>query len=199
MVRRMATASTRLHQLIDSILEYARLESGQLVTCCEPIDLLALAAGVVDELRPQAEGKRLSLVATPAADLPPLESDPRLVRLIVVNLVGNAVKYTERGTVRVTLSHAGNAHRLAVQDTGPGIPLDRQSFIFEPFEQLEPVRQKHSPGVGLGLAIVRELAEALGGRIELDSTVGDGSTFTVVLPRLTPRPSSRAADEERLD
>jgi len=84
------------------------------------------------------------------------------------------------------MEHADGAHRLAVRDTGPGISPEQQTIIFEPFEQLEPIRQKHVPGVGLGLALVREMAGALGGRIELTSQVGAGSTFAVVLPPPSP-------------
>jgi signal transduction histidine kinase len=85
----------------------------------------------------------------------------------------------------VSLAPAEGSHRLAVRDTGPGSPPEQQAIIFEPFEQLEPVRQKHTPGVGLGLALVKEMAGALGGRIELTSQTGAGSTFTVVLPAVS--------------
>ncbi len=94
----------------------------------------------------------------------------------------NAIKYTERGSVEVALSKNNGTHRLAVTDTGPGIKPEHRGLIFEPFEQLEPLRRKHTPGVGLGLALVREMTGALGGRIELSSEVGVGSTFAVDLP-----------------
>src|SRR5207244_9923264 len=98
-----------------------------------PLDLGALAADVVEEMRPLAEQKQLALhVAAPPA-LPPLLSDAQLVRLILVNLIGNGIKYTEQGGVEVSVSHDEGVHRLAVIDSGPGIPADRQRVIFEPF------------------------------------------------------------------
>jgi signal transduction histidine kinase len=148
----------------------------------EPIDLAVLAAETVEEMLPQAQQKNLELGLLPAPELPPLQSDPRLVRLILTNLLDNALKYTEQGGVEVSIGLEEGAHRLAVRDTGPGIATEQQALIFEPFEQLEPIRQKHTPGVGLGLALVREMAGALGGRIELTSQPGAGSTFSVVLP-----------------
>src|SRR5262249_52996986 len=100
----------------------------------------------------------------------------------------NALKYTEQGAIEVSFGHADGAHHLVVRDTGPGIPPEQQMTIFEPFEQLEPIRQKHTPGVGLGLALVKEMAGALGGRVELTSQLGAGSTFSVVLPSIGPPP-----------
>jgi signal transduction histidine kinase len=122
-----------------------------------------------------------------------LRSDARLVRLILVNLVGNAVKFCEHGVVEVSLSPCGEEHQIVVSDTGPGIPADKQSLIFEPFEQLEPVQQKHTPGVGLGLAIVREAVRALRGRVEVRSEVGQGSSFLVTLPSLPQEEAEQAA------
>jgi signal transduction histidine kinase len=113
-----------------------------------------VAASTLSELAAQAEQKRLALRLTPAPELRPLRSDARLVRLILTNLVDNALKYTERGEVEVTLAYGAGVHRFAVRDTGPGIPGDMQTSIFEPFAHLDPVRHKHTPGLGLGLALV---------------------------------------------
>jgi len=99
-----------------------------------------------------------------------------------------------RGAVDLSCSHQGDVHRLSVRDSGPGIPPDIHTHIFEPFEQLEPVHQKHTPGVGLGLALVREMVQALGGHVELESRVGAGSTFTVILPA---HDAHAAVDQER--
>jgi len=181
-VRRMASASRRLSQLVESLLEKTRIESGRLTTRIEDVDLVALAQTVVDDAQAEAEQKALAVQVSAARALPPLVSDRRLVRLILGNLVGNAIKFTERGVVEVILAHRDGAHRIAVRDTGSGIPVERRAAIFEPFEQLESTPHKHAPGVGLGLALVQAMVEALGGSIELDSKVGVGSTFTVVLP-----------------
>jgi signal transduction histidine kinase len=184
MVRKIASSATRLQELIESLLEYARIEGGRLRVELEPFDARALCEGVVEELTPQAEQKGISLAFAAPPDLPPLRSDPRLVRLVVVNLVGNAVKFTSQGTVALTLLAAPGGHAFRVEDSGPGIPAEDHERIFEPFEQMEPIPNKHTRGVGLGLSIVKEMVEALAGTIVLSSTVGQGSVFTVVLPSL---------------
>jgi signal transduction histidine kinase len=186
MVRKMATSAVRLHELIESLLEYARIEGGRLRVEVEPVDTRALCEGVIEELGPQAEQKgiALRLGEGDGRALPALRSDPRLLRLVVVNLVGNAVKFTERGAVDVEVAHGAGAHLIRVRDSGPGIPRADHARIFEPFEQMEPITNKHTRGVGLGLSIVKEMVEALQGRIDLVSDVGRGSVFEVTLPSL---------------
>jgi signal transduction histidine kinase len=111
-----------------------------------------------------------------------VHTKPRLVRLVRVNLLANAVKATQRGQVTGGLAASAGWVRLSVRDTGAGIPADERTLVFEPFEQRESIRRKSTPGIGLGLALVREMVGALGGRVELESEVGVGSTFTVLLP-----------------
>jgi signal transduction histidine kinase len=183
--RRMTSATRRLADMIELLLQHARLESGRLAVRTEAIDVRELARATVEGLRPQAEQKGLALEVAPAPDLPPLRSDPQLVGLILGNLVANAVKFTEAGGVKVSLGVRDGAHVLEVRDTGPGISVEDQARIFEPFEQLGDVRRKHLPGIGLGLALVRQLTGALGGEVELTSSPGAGSTFRVVLPPIS--------------
>jgi signal transduction histidine kinase len=99
-----------------------------------------------------------------------------------VNLVGNGIKFTDRGGVTVSVEDGRGPQRVTVRDTGRGIAPADQARIFEPFEQLETLARKHTPGVGLGLALVRELVQALGGTIAVESTPGAGSAFTVCFP-----------------
>lgn len=187
LVQKIARSTDRLQDLIESLLEYARSESGRLTVQVAPFDLAVLVTEVVEEVRPQAEQKGLALNLTFAdAHLPPLESDARLVRLILINLVVNAVKFTVRGGIEISLAHVGGQHRITVRDTGVGIRPEHQAIIFEPFSQVESVNDKHKPGFGLGLALVRQMVDALGGQIELHSEVGVGSTFTVYLPQVSP-------------
>jgi signal transduction histidine kinase len=189
--RRMAGAMTRLEQLIESLLEYARIERGQSEIHAEAVYLADLAAATLGELGPQAEKKRLRLRLEVTPGLGPAWTDPRHVRLILVNLVANAIKFTEQGEVAVLVGRGeGEAFRVAVRDTGPGIPSEAQERIFEPFSPLEPFLHKHTPGVGLGLALVREMVEGLGGVIEVQSQLGVGSTFTVMLPASAPQRGS---------
>ena len=119
---RISASSVRLLGLIESLLEYAHIETGRLVVQRERVDVPALVQEVVSEMAPQAAEKGLELRVAPAGPLPAVESDPRLIRLIVANLVGNAIKFTMRGAVDLSCSHQGDVHRLSVRDSGPGIP-----------------------------------------------------------------------------
>jgi signal transduction histidine kinase len=178
---------TRLMALVESLLQYARVQSGKLVTSPRELELELIAADVADELAPQAAAKGLELRVVPLAHLArPLYSDPRILRLILVNLVANAIKYTEAGFVEVALDVEAGRHRLHVRDTGPGIPPDARVRIFEPFEQLGALKEKDQQraGVGLGLALVKEMVAALGATIALESELGKGTTFTVTVPPL---------------
>jgi signal transduction histidine kinase len=178
----ISRASGRLNEMIEALLEYVRLESGRMEVRREDVSLSAIAAAVIEDLAPQAQQKGLLVVLRATGPVPPAHTDPRLVRLILANLVGNAIKYTDVGGVEVAVDHDASGHRVRVSDTGPGIPLEKQGAIFEPFMQLEALAHKHTPGVGLGLTIARELARALGARITVASRVGSGSTFALVLP-----------------
>lgn len=188
-VERMTAVSSRLGAAIQSLLEHARYESGSLAIERDEVDVRALVSEVLEELRPQAEHKGLSLelrVEPPLTTAPTVPTDRRLLRLVLTNLASNAVKFTEHGSVVVTLADAENPDehgwRLIVEDTGPGIPEADRPRIFEPFQQLEPLRHKHNPGIGLGLALAREMVEALNGRICVESGAHGGSRFTVHLP-----------------
>jgi len=181
-IERVRRSSQRLSDLIESLLEHARIESGRVALSIERFDPSLLAAEVAAELAPQAESKGLALRVSAPSVRQEVETDPRLLRLILVNLLGNAIKYTQQGFVSLTVEQVGQESRFCVQDTGPGIPDGKKDHVFEPFTQLESVRNGLAPGVGLGLALVRQMTRALGGRIELESMMGTGSTFTVVLP-----------------
>jgi signal transduction histidine kinase len=185
-VRRMRTSVTRLVGLIDSLLEYTRVETGRIVVRPERFDLARLAADVVGELLPQAQHKLLEVALEPlAAPLRPIESDPRLVRIVLMNLAVNAVKYTDRGGVRIALADRPDGHLIEVRDTGPGIPPEDLPRIFEPFEQLGAAQRRYVSGVGFGLSLVRAIVEALGGDIDVRSSPS-GSVFSVRLPRSPP-------------
>ena len=111
-----------------------------------------------------------------------VQTDQGILRLVLINLIDNAIKFTEQGEIRISLERQAEFLEITVADTGPGIPPERRVNIFEPFEQGEHVKHKHSPGVGLGLVIVRRMIGILGGSIRLESVEGAGSTFIVMLP-----------------
>jgi len=185
-VARMRSATQRLTGLVESLLEFARMESGRVTLEPEVLDPARLAGEALEELRPQALAKQLTVSAPAPGTVPHLETDARLLRLVLLNLLSNAIKFTEAGSITVSIVAEGEEHRIAVRDTGRGVAPVDQARIFEPFEQLEEIARKHTPGVGLGLALVREMVSSLGGRIALESRVGEGSTFTVTLPSRRP-------------
>jgi len=179
---RITRSLKRLRELIRSLLDYVQLEAGRLEVRQQELDLVAVVTETVDDMQPHAKEKQLALsfIADPA--VPYARTDPRLVRLVLVNLLTNAFKYTDSGRVDVDLTHDGSGHRLSVRDTGPGIAAEDQARIFEPFTQLGSLEHKHAQGFGLGLALVKQMLGKLGARLEVSSVVGTGSTFTMVLP-----------------
>ena len=205
--RARASIRTAL-RLIDSLVELARVETGGLAIERVPMDVRSVAQEVAEEYRAAAKEKGLELEFRLPETLPIIHSDVDRVRQILANLVVNAVKYTERGriTVSVELCEAdprapgpGRWVAIAVSDTGPGIPEDQQEAIFGEFIRLDTGRDRRR-GAGLGLAISRRLARLLGGDITLESKLGKGSTFTLWLQQDRPVAASpqerqaRAAD-----
>lgn len=179
-VGKISRSSARLLDLVESLLQFGRFEAGHLQVASSSIDVFGIVTEVVEELRPRADEKGLELTLEGPREGATLISDPQLVRLIVMNLCENAIKYTHTGRVAVILEPAASGSVIVrVTDTGPGIAEGEHQRVFMPFEQLEPVRHRQSEGVGLGLALVRRIAEALRAQVELKSQEGVGSTFCV--------------------
>ncbi len=176
-----------LLSVINDILDFSKIESGKLKLGSEDFDPAALVRASAEVFEDAAKAKGLDLRVEIAADLPVLlRGDPGKIRQILFNLVGNAVKFTESGHIRVGADALAQADGrvvllLDVEDTGVGIPEDRQSSVFEPFTQGDAVFTKRFQGTGLGLSIVRRLVELMGGSISLDSQTGRGSRFEVAL------------------
>jgi PAS domain S-box-containing protein len=189
-VRSMRTSVQRLAVLVEALLEQSRIESGKVPLRVEQVDLAQVVAEAVEEARPEAEAKGLALRLEVHPGVPLLKTDPRLVRVVVANLVGNAVKFTPAGAVEVVVTDGGSECHIEVTDSGPGVAEEDRERIFQPFEQVAPIVEKHAPGLGLGLTLVRELCAALGARVELRSTLGSGSTFSVAIPTSPERPDS---------
>lgn len=201
-VRSIQSSAEHLRSLVDQILDLARLAAGRVEIHRVPVDLRAFALALAAELEPIAQAKGLTLSLAVGATLPRVRTDPGPLRQILVNLIGNAVKFTAEGGVRVharlvTATARGGeaapaalpaAHgvwvAIGVTDTGVGIAPEDRERIFEEFEQVAPQGRADSGrrGTGLGLAISRRLARALGGELTVDATPGQGSTFTVWLP-----------------
>jgi PAS domain S-box-containing protein len=183
----MAGASRTLLRLIDDLLDLAKAEAGRLDLAIAPFDLARLLRDVVRLHRGRAAERGLALNADFApADGIVLLGDAERLKQVIGNLVGNALKFTERGAVAVHVAVAANESgrrrlEVAVRDTGPGLPADRLEAVFAPFEQLDASFTRRHGGVGLGLAICRELVGRMGGTVTVESTVGEGSTFRVIL------------------
>jgi signal transduction histidine kinase len=185
-LQRISNCSADLLQLIDDVLTYSRVEAQRVPVRPERVDLCRLARETVALVEPLAMKKRLELsVSTPDGSLR-VETDPQMVRQILLNLLGNAVKFTERGSVRLEVASQSGEIRLRVRDTGLGIARADLDRIFEPFVQSEAVMTRRFAGTGLGLPISRTLATVLGGTLTLESTPGEGATFTLHLPRSAP-------------
>ncbi len=183
----------RLVKLVDDLLDLSRLESRHVTLDLQPVDVGALAAHTADKLRPLADAGGLTLlVQAPPGVVAPADRD-RLEQ-VLTNLIDNALKYTPPGgRVEVSVVPRGEEVEVTVSDTGRGIPPEDLPHVFERFYRVDRSRTRGSGGTGLGLAIARHIVEAHGGRISVRSRPGEGTTFTVTLPRNGgPRPDRTA-------
>lgn len=187
----MGRSGAHLLALINDVIDFARLDTGRLPLTSEPVDLHALVSDTVELLRPAADRASLRLASRVHPDAPRwVRGDGVRLRQVLINLLGNAVKFTPRGTVEVALEPRGADFALVVSDTGIGIADEVQARLFEAFEQGGP----QVAGSGLGLAISKRLVERMGGTISYSSVPGQGSVFTVSLPlEVLPAPVSARA------
>lgn len=178
----------RLATLVQRLLEQARVESGELVLKIEEIDLEEVAQPIVTSFQPQAAGHGVNLdlrVLRPAI----IEADEHRLSQVFVNLVDNALRYTpEGGTVSVTIDVEDGYGVIRVSDTGIGIPYKDLPYVFERFYVVDRSRARGFSGAGLGLSIVKQIAEAHGGNVQVESTLGSGTTFTVRIPVVSVQP-----------
>jgi signal transduction histidine kinase len=172
----------RLLTLIDSLLDFAKIEAGKLDVQVEPVDLEKIIGGAVLAVGSTASRNHVQVIRHIAPDLPILNTDRDKIAQIMLNLLDNAAKFTERGEIRVVAARHNGSLKLVVSDTGTGIPEQDLNRIFEEFQQARPANSKKYHGTGLGLAIVKRLVDLLDGSIEVSSEVNVGSTFTVTLP-----------------
>jgi len=190
----MVRGSARhLLDLINDVLDLSKIEAGQLETRADVFNLREAIEHVGGLVQPLAEKKKLSLTVTVSDGLQEIESDRRRVEQILLNLLNNAIKFTERGGVALSadliVDEGRPAVRLQVADTGIGIRAEDLGTLFQPFRQLDTGISRVHEGTGLGLAICRRLAALLGGRIFAESEPGRGSVFTLILPLQSPPPS----------
>jgi signal transduction histidine kinase len=178
----------RLLTLIESLLAFVRLEQGQMALNREPLELAPLVAGVVEPAQAKAGERKLTVTSEVAEGLPLILADPQELTMALTHLLDNATKFTPAGgtvTVRARLvagEGGGPAAEIAVQDTGMGIPADLHDKIFERFYQVDSSITRQFGGVGIGLAVVKQIIEAHGSRVVVESEPGKGSTFRFILP-----------------
>jgi PAS domain S-box-containing protein len=184
-LRLVQTSGKHLLSIINDLLDLAKIESGRIQITLETVDCRRVANEVVQSLQPLATGKGLALIIDPPGDTPALATaDRRALGQILINLINNAIKFTEAGEVRISLigpADPGGSVRIVVRDTGPGIPEPDRIRIFRAFERSAATAKSTDEGTGLGLHISQKLAELLHATISVSSVTGEGSTFTVSL------------------
>ena len=186
-VEAIRSCGSALIALIDEILDLAKIEAGRFDLVVDRVDLRRLTEGVVELLAPRAQSKGIEIAASFSAGAPRfVRADGPRLRQILMNLAGNAVKFTDRGGVCVTVERGDmSTARFSVIDTGPGVPADRRKAVFDSFEQGDSSHARRFEGAGLGLAISRELVRLMGGELTLSDNPGGGSifVFAVRLPK----------------
>jgi signal transduction histidine kinase len=176
------TSAGHLLELINDVLDLSKIEADQLTLTYQRFDLRSAIEGVSRSLQPPAVAKGLVLNTEIAPDVSHIRSDQRRVEQILLNLIGNAIKFTERGRIEVRCRRDGEFVRVSVADTGIGMKAEDLGSLFQPFRQLEIGLSRRFEGTGLGLCICKKILERLGGAIRVESSEGAGSTFSFTLP-----------------
>ncbi|WP_247713446.1 PAS domain S-box protein [Qipengyuania polymorpha] len=199
----LADSGKAMLALLNDLLDSAKIDAGRMLIEPQPVNVRHKLRGAITMMTPAAARKDVEIVLEADDDVPEwLESDPTRLRQIALNLIGNAVKFTESGRITVSLRTAegGERFEIAVSDTGIGIPQDKLEQIFEKFTQADSSIDRRFGGTGLGLPICAQLADLLGGSIAVESKVGKGSTFTLTLPLVTvdaPGKTTKEVKERR--
>ncbi|MEP7293716.1 MAG: HAMP domain-containing sensor histidine kinase, partial [Chloroflexota bacterium] len=177
--------SRRLLGLINDILDLAKIESGSLQAFLAPMSPQKVVRETLESLQSLADEKGLAMTAQFSDAVPEVVlGDANKLQQILANLLSNAIKFTDKGSVAVEVSVVDmNNWQLQVRDTGIGMPQDAAMYIFEPFQQVDGTEKRKYKGTGLGLAITKRLVTGLGGTIEVETKLNEGSTFTIKLPR----------------
>jgi signal transduction histidine kinase len=173
--------------LINEVLDLSKIEAGQLVLALADYSLKTVVETVYTAIEPLAKEKDLALKAEVSPDLPPGRGDERRLNQVLLNLVGNAIKFTDRGEVTIKAFKVNGSFEVAVRDTGPGISEANQVKLFQEFQQTDDSITRQKEGTGLGLAISKRIIEMHGGTIWVESTLGHGSTFFFKLPIIVER------------
>jgi signal transduction histidine kinase len=179
---RIRSNGKHLLGLINTVLDIAKIESGQFTLNIGEYTIESVVETVRSATESLAQNKKLALKTEVPKSLPVGLGDEQRLTQVLLNLVGNAIKFTDAGEVRVTAKAVNGHFNLSVADTGPGIPKHERTRIFDQFHQVDSSLTKAAGGTGLGLAIAKQIVEMHGGRIWVESTLGKGSTFQMELP-----------------
>jgi signal transduction histidine kinase len=181
-----------VHRLMDELLHANRLEDETFQPGAHPLALGALLERSLRTFRPMAEERGLALLVAGMDELPPVMADTAVLKRVLDNLIGNALKFTEAGSVRVSAERAGGALKVMIADTGPGIPADARARVFDRYYHVERRKTNRQGGFGLGLAFCEKAVAAMGGRIGVDERPGGGSIFWFTLPEAAEATAERA-------
>ncbi|TPJ36049.1 HAMP domain-containing protein [Mesorhizobium sp. B2-6-5] len=181
-VARVQANGRHLLGLINDVLDLSKIEAGQLTLAIEDYSVAQIVRSTVTAVEPLARAKGLELSTTIAENLPIGRGDERRLTQVLLNLAGNAVKFTEKGAVDILADAVDGHFEMTVRDTGPGIASKDQALIFEEFQQVDNSSTRQKGGTGLGLAISKRIAEMHGGTIDVESVIGSGSTFRLKVP-----------------
>lgn len=181
--RDILDSGRHLLDMITDILDMAKIEAGKMTVDLQPIDLSDPVDAAIRMIRRRAEEKNVKLTMAANPGLPLIEADHRAIRQMILNLVSNAIKFTdEGGEIRVTVDRKDQEVRVAVRDNGIGIPADALPRLGQPFEQVTDTRDRNYDGTGLGLALTKSFAEMHGGRLMIASEPGRGTQVSIFLP-----------------
>jgi signal transduction histidine kinase len=189
-LERARNSGQHLLGLINDVLDLSKIEAGQLTLSLADYAMEEVTHAVATNVESLAAEKKLALRVSVPPDLPPGRGDVRRIAQVLLNLLGNALKFTEAGEVRVEVTLSDGTFVVSVADTGPGISEADQARIFEEFQQADSSSTRKKGGTGLGLAIAKRIVEMHGGRIWVESALGQGSTFRFSLPVRVERPTA---------
>lgn len=178
----MLHSSNRMQSLVNDLLDFSKMEAGHLQIELAEVDVAPIIHNVAGIVHPQLQERGLGICVEVASNLPPVKGNSDRLEQVLTNLVSNAIKFTDEGTITVQAEHRGETVRLSVQDQGIGIPPEHQALIFGEYQQIKNQHTLRFAGTGLGLAISRGLVELMGGTMWLSSEFGIGSTFYCDLP-----------------
>ena len=191
-LERVQTNGKHLLGLINDVLDLSKIEAGQLSLSLTDYSIQDMVQGVYTAVEPLATSKQLAFTTEIPGDLPPAHGDDRRLSQVLLNLVGNAIKFTDAGEVAIKAAASNGAYTVSVHDTGPGVAAEDQKKIFEEFQQADNSQTKTKGGTGLGLSIAKRIVEMHGGRLWVESNPGHGSTFSFTVPLRVQREAGQS-------